>query len=213
MLWLRRKLFILWITRKARSKAYDRLEWSFILKVLRAFYFPQALIELIMSCVSSSSISILFNGGKLEAFKRSRGIRQGDPLSPYLFILCMEYLGFLINKSCMEKKWIPLKASKDNVEISHLFLADDPLLFAKANIARAKAIKEVLDKFCEESSQLVCTEKSQIYFSPNSHEGMKENICATLNIQATTCLGKYLGFPLKHKGAARSQYNFIADHL
>ena len=91
------------------------------------------LIDLIMGCISSTSISILFNGGKIESFKPSRGIRQGDPLSPYIFILCMEYLGFLINKGCMTKNWIPMKASKDNVEVSHLFFADDLMLLAKAN--------------------------------------------------------------------------------
>lgn len=99
----------------------------------------------------------------------------------------------------MEKRWIPMKASKDNVNISHLFFADDLMLFAKSNDARAKAIKEVLDKLLDESGQLVSTEKSQIYFSLNIHEDIKENISTTLDIQATTCLGKYLAFPLKHK--------------
>ena len=194
-------------------KAYDRLEWLFIRKVLRAFHFPHVFTDLIMSCVSSTSTSILFNGGKLETFMPSRGIRQGDLLSPYLFILCMEYLGFLINKSCMEKKWTPLKTSKDNVEISHLFFANNLLLFAKANLAGAKAIKEVLEKFCEESGQLVNLDKSRIYFSPNSQDGVKENISVILNIQATSCLGKYLGFPLRHKGVGRSQYNFITEKI
>ena len=195
------------------AKAYDRLEWTFIHKVLRAFHFPQMLIDLIMSCISSTNISILFNGGKLKSFKPLKGIQQGDPLSLYLFILCMEYLRFLINKSCMEKRWIPMKASKDNVEISHLFFVHDLVLFARANEIGAKAIKEVLAKFCEESGQLVNTKKSRIYFSPNIHEDVKDKICTTLGIQATTCLGKYLGLPLKHKGVARSQYNFIVERI
>ena len=84
------------------EKAYDRLEWSFIHQVLIAFQFPQNLIKLIMSCITTSKVSILFNGGALEAFVPSRGIRQGDPISPYLFILCMEYLGHLIEKKCVE---------------------------------------------------------------------------------------------------------------
>lgn len=112
------------------AKAYDRLEWSFIHHVLTAFRLPQMLINLIMSCISSTSISILFNGGKLNCFKPTRGIRQGDPLSPYIFILCMEYLGYLINKECMDKSLEPMKASRDNVGISHLFFGDDLMLFA-----------------------------------------------------------------------------------
>lgn len=126
------------------AKAYDRLEWSFVHHALNAFRLPQMLIDLIMSCISSTSISILFNGGKLNSFKPTSGIRQGDLLSLYIFILCMEYLGYLINKECMDKNWEPMKASKDNVRISHLFFPDDLMLFAKANIVGANLIKKVL---------------------------------------------------------------------
>ena len=66
------------------EKAYDHLEWSFIRDTLKLFKFPSHLISLIMSCVSTTSISILFNGGTLDSFQSSRGICQGDPLSPYL---------------------------------------------------------------------------------------------------------------------------------
>ena len=171
------------------------------------------LIDLIMGCISSTSISILFNGGKLDSFKPSRGIRQGDPLSPYIFILCMEYLGFLINKGCMTKNWIPMKASKDNAEVSHLFFADDLMLLAKANESGAKTIKDVLAKFCDESGQLVSMDKSRVYFSLNTSEYIQDRICVSLGIQATNFLGKYLGMPLKHKGAARSQYNYIVERM
>ena len=84
------------------EKAYDRMEWCFIHKVLHAYHFPQSLIRVIMSYVTSTKVSILCNGGKLEAFNPSRGLRQGDLLSPYIFILCLEYLGHLIKKKCME---------------------------------------------------------------------------------------------------------------
>lgn len=80
------------------EKAYDKLEWSFIHKVLQTFHFPQDLIKVIMSCVSSTSISVMVDGGAFEPFAPSRGIRKGDPLSPYILILCMELLGHLIKK-------------------------------------------------------------------------------------------------------------------
>ena len=195
------------------AKAYDCLEWSFVHHVLNAFHLPQMLIDLIMSCISSTSISILFNGGKLNSFKPTRGIHQGDPLSSYIFIICMEYLGYLINKECTDKKWVPMKASKDNVGIPHLFFADDLMLFAKANIVGANSIKGVLRKFGEKSRQTVSLEKSQVYFSSNVPELIKDNTCETLGIRAASQLGKYLGFPLKHKGTCRNQYNFIVDRI
>jgi len=87
------------------EKAYDKLEWSFIKGMLSRFNFPDNLIDLILSCVSSVSTSLLFNGGSLKSFQRSRGIRQEDPLSPYLFILCMDFLGQLIQEKCEAKVW------------------------------------------------------------------------------------------------------------
>lgn len=75
------------------EKAYDKLEWSFIRDTLIWFNLPRNLIELIMSYILSVSTSILFNGGALDNFMPTRGIRQGDPLSLYIFIMCMNYLG------------------------------------------------------------------------------------------------------------------------
>lgn len=103
------------------EKAYDRIEWNFIHKVLQAYLFPNRLITLIMSCVSLTSISIMFNGSMMDSFQPSRGIRQGDPLFPFLFILCMEYLRSLIDKECIEGDWALTKASRGNLEISLLF--------------------------------------------------------------------------------------------
>ena len=104
------------------EKAYDKLEWSFIRDMLICFNLPRNLIELIMSCISSVTTSLLFNGGALGPFLPTRGIRQGDPLSPYIFIMCMDYLGQLIQERCEDKSWVPVKASRRGPAFSHLFL-------------------------------------------------------------------------------------------
>ena len=93
------------------EKAYDKLEWSFIRDMLIRINLPNDLIEIIMSCVTTVSTSILFNGEVLDPIFPSRGIRQGDPLSPYLFIICMDFLGQLIEEKCNMKMWQPIKAS------------------------------------------------------------------------------------------------------
>ena len=166
-----------------------------------------------MSCVSSTSISILFNGGKLEPFNPSRGIRQGDPLSPYLFILFMEYLGYLIKKECIEGSWVPSKASKRDVGISHIFFVDDLMLFAKVSKEESEVIKDVLDRICSETRQMVSSEKSRIYFSLNISDELKDKVYDSLGIEATSNLGKYLGFPVRHKGALSNQFNFVAERV
>ena len=87
------------------------------------------------------------------------------------------------------------------------------MLFAKANVKGAESIKKVLDKFCEASGQLISVDKSRVYFSPNVLEITRDKICDSLGIQATSHLGKYLGFPLKHRGAARNQFNFVVERI
>ena len=166
-----------------------------------------------MSCVTSTRILILFNGGNLDPFIPTRGLRQGDLISPYLFILCMEFLGHLIKLKCVVGDWKPLKASHGNIGITHLFFADDLILFAKIEENTCEVISEVLNRFCKESDQKVSLEKSRIYFSPNVQEGVKEEICSNLGIQATTNISKYLGFPIKHKGAARNRVNFVVERV
>lgn len=89
--------------------------------VLDHFGFHKTISELILSCISSTSTSLLFNGRKLEAFSHSRGIRQGDPISPYIFLLYMEYLSSLISKSCDSRDWTAMKASPSGPGFSHIF--------------------------------------------------------------------------------------------
>ena len=141
------------------EKVYDRLEWSFIQDTLSLFNVPLYLISVIRSCVSSSSIVVHFNGGAPKDFKPSQGIRQGDPLLPYIFIMCMEILGFLIKDECDSNLWDPIKASRGGSTFSHLFFffffADDLVLFGKANEKNCQSIKDTLEVFCELFGQKV----------------------------------------------------------
>ncbi len=149
------------------EKAYDCIEWSFVRKILIHFGFPDYITRIIMSCISTTSTSLLFNGGKLNQFFPSRGIRQGDPLSPFLFLLCIEYLGWLIEQKCDDGEWTKVKASRGGPGFSHVFFVDDLLLFAKANTKNYEAISNVLEEFCAMSGQKVSKAKSRLFFSPN----------------------------------------------
>ena len=195
------------------EKAYDRLKWHFIRDVLELCRLPPFLIKLTMSCVSSSSISILLNGGKIEPFHPSRGIRQGDPLSPYLFIMCMEVLGFLISRRSKENLWDPVRASRGGQAFSHLFFADDLVLFAKADLWNCTSVHETLDTFCELSGQKVNLNRSKAYFSPNISPESREEMCGVLGIHSTPNLGKYLGFPIKHPGSSSQEFNFVVERV
>jgi len=84
-------------------KAYDTLEWVFLEKLLSDLGFPAKFVHWIMTCVSTISYSLLLNGGLTPLFPAKRGIRQGDPMSPYLFVLDMEYLGREINQLALKR--------------------------------------------------------------------------------------------------------------
>jgi hypothetical protein len=195
------------------EKAFDRMEWSFVRRVLIHFGFPPMIIKLILSCISSTSTSLLFNGSKLPHFLTSRGLRQGDPLSLYLFILCMEFLGALIDHKYASGDWTKVKASRGGPGFSHVFFGDDLLLFAKANDKNCAAIVDVLDDFCSMSGQKVSHTKSRIFFSPNVPALTKHSICDSLGFLPTDSLGKYLGFPILHKRQSSFDFHIITERV
>ena len=193
------------------EKAYDCLEWNFIHEVLSFFKFPSSFVDLVLECVTTSSFSILVNGGQLENFKPSRGIRQGDPLSPYLFILCMEYLSLKILKACDNNSWKAIKVSRKGPSISHLFFADDLLLCAETSSNCCLTITRILEDFCLQSGQKVNLSKSKVFFSPNVNPILRHHLCDILGVSSTPNLGKYLGFPLSPNGRNTKDFDFVVE--
>ncbi|XP_026399135.1 uncharacterized protein LOC113294986 [Papaver somniferum] len=121
------------------SKAFDRLEWSFLDKVLESFGFSKDFCNLIIQCVTTTSINVLINGSPCDQFVPTRGIRQGYPLSPYLFILAMKYLSRSLLAVEMKKDLTGIKVSRKAPPITHLLFADDILIFGQANMKDEKA--------------------------------------------------------------------------
>jgi len=147
------------------EKAYDRVDWDFLRDTLHYFGLPSITISLIMSIISATFISLLWNRSKTEQIQPLRGLRQGDPLSPYLFVICIERLRDLIDKLVHEGHWQPLHISHDGPKISHLFFAYDVLLFEKAKTSQAQFIANLLDSFCSFSDLKVNLDKSRAYTS------------------------------------------------
>ncbi|KAF7806820.1 ribonuclease H [Senna tora] len=102
------------------------------------------LINLVLSDLRSASNSILVNGRTTDPFKPSKGIRQGDPLSPYIFILAMEFLNHLILNKVVDSLWLPFKFKQSKTLFSHLFFADDILLFLKPRYLAVSPLKKSL---------------------------------------------------------------------
>lgn len=180
------------------EKAYDRLNWMFIRETLEDIGLPTDFINLVWHCISSVRMKMLWNGEALEEFSPSRGIRQGDPISPYIFILCIEKLFHLISIAVDQSLWRPIQLSRGGPKISQLAFADDVLFFAEAGMEQILLMKKILDLFCRSSGQKVSEEKTRIFFSNNVNGGLKQQICDVSRFQVTNDLGKYLGVPILH---------------
>lgn len=114
------------------SKAYDRVKWSFLKAVMSQMGFNDRWIGFIMECVTTVTYSILINGKPSGEIRPGRGIRQGDPLSPYLFLLCSEGLHRLIQKAAERSDIHGVFICRNGPKLIYLFFANDSLLFCKA---------------------------------------------------------------------------------
>ena len=146
------------------SKAYDRLEWKFLRDVMVYMGFDMKWIGWIMRCVESVSFSVLVNGSPSGHITPTRGIRQGDPLSPYLFILCSEVLSHLMTNASEINCLKGMKISTSGPTINHLLFADDALFFCHAHPKSCSTIMRVLREYEHVSGQAVNLNKSAITF-------------------------------------------------
>ena len=177
-------------------KAYDYLEWDFIIKVLGALGFNQNVSNLIFQCISPVRFTLLLNGSKSTSFSPSRGIRQGDSLSPYLFILCSEVLARLIDREVGRGNISSVKVCPKAPTITKIFYADDVLLLCGAKISKVESLIGCIDKCCSWFGQSVNIEKSGIFVSNGVHNHFIRQVKAQWGFNQLAKDSKYLSLPL-----------------
>lgn len=175
------------------EKAYDRMEWNFIMETI-LFVFPCKLIQIIMNCITSGACRLLWNGEVTKPITPSSDLRKGEPLSSYLFFLCMERLSHWIEARVHSGSWRVIKASRNGPKISHVFFTDDILLFAKAHEDQVEIFKEGLNSFSKKTNQRIDCHKSCVYMSPNISAQVAVKLNDSLGIPLTGHLKKYWGF-------------------
>ncbi|XP_074267063.1 uncharacterized protein LOC141590365 [Silene latifolia] len=178
-------------------KAYDSIEWSFLKDMLAALGFPQQSISLIMECVSSPSYSLALNGEIFGFFKGKRWLRQGDPLSPILFTICLEYLSRLLDnlKKFRGFRYHPLCA---RVGLTHLCFADDLLLFCRGDLRSFSLLLRAFGKFSAASGLRMSNGKSNLYCNGDP-ESLVKNIEESFGIKRGALPFKYPGVSIVPK--------------
>jgi hypothetical protein len=195
------------------AKAYDHTEWCFLEETLTTMGFSIRLIKTIMGCVSTVSFYILVNGNPSLRFRPQRGIRQRDPLSPYLFILSADVLSSLITKLQDNNKIKGISIATNAPNITHLFFADDNILFCRARPDEATHLMEALNEYRRVSSQQINLNKSEMVFNPHLHQSIKNNFENIMPIEMTNSISKYLGMPTSMGRAKVQDFKFILDRV
>nr|GEU79955.1 hypothetical protein [Tanacetum cinerariifolium] len=164
-------------------KAYDTINWEFLKEVLLMVGFHETMVHWIMTCITSASFSICINGEIKGFFEGGRGLRQGDPISPYLFTLVMEVFNMIMIKNIGENGKFKYHYGCKDLKLTHMCFADDLLVLCNGDTESLKVVKKSLDDFISVSGLFPNLSKSTIFFGSIS-DSLKEDM---LNILPFKC--------------------------
>jgi hypothetical protein len=195
------------------EKAFEKMEWDSILAIMQKLGFHSSRLNWIKLCISSSSFSIQINGSPFGLFSPKRGLRHGDPFSPFLFILGSEVLSHLLVREEAVGNLKGLKIFRHTSAIHHLFFADDLLIFGKATLKKASCIQSYLTKYCLWSSQSINNGKSSIKFSRNINPSTVTHILDVLPYPSNSLKFIYLGLPILFGNSKKSVFQNIIEKV
>ena len=195
------------------SKTYDRVEWPYLKVVMVKMGFDEKWINLIMLCVTTVSYSVLVNGEPKGMIHPTRGIKQGDPLSPFLFLLCTEGLNSLINNAAANGDIKGYSLCRNGPRLTHLLFADDSLLFCRATIQECQKILDILDTYAKCSGQQINKSKTTLFFSMCTTEEIRNHVKIALGVPEIKQYEQYLGLPSLVDKNKKASFNFIKERV
>ena len=178
------------------SKAYDWVEWSFLQQIMLKLGFDERWVQLAMVTTHTAIYSVLINREPKGYISPSRGLKQGDPLSPYLFLVCAKGLSSLIRKVVETKHLHGILSCKNGVCISHLLFADNNFIFCQATMEEGQHLLNILGRYKAASRQAINRHKTSIFFSRNTRDSVKAGIQALFGGRIIKDSEPYLGLPM-----------------
>ncbi|XP_021719426.1 uncharacterized protein LOC110687116 [Chenopodium quinoa] len=155
--------------------------------------FAELWIERVLHCISTVSFLVLINGAPSGEFVPTRGLRKGDPLFPYLFILRAEALSGLLSGAVGMGQLHGVKVTHLTLPISLLFFADDSVIFSKANVEEVNSIRDILHTYEIASGQMVNFGKTTVSFNKGVADKRRVELASLLGVEVVDVHDKYLG--------------------
>ena len=175
--------------------------------------FQDTWVAMIMQCITTVSYSILVNGQPTGLIHPSRGLRQGDPLSPFLFLFCAEGLNALLCQAANNGEIRGYSICRASPKITHLFFADDCLLFCRATSNECAKIQSILALYEAASGQQVNSDKTTAFFSRNTSVETQEELKVLLGVPVIKNYEKYLGLPSFVGREKKACFNHIKERI
>ena len=195
------------------SKAYDWLEWVFLEKIMIKMGFCNKWVDLVSACIRSVTYSILLNGQPYGLITPSCGLRQDDPLSPYLFLLVTEGLHALFKKAEENENIMGVSLCAASPQVFHLLFADDSLVFCRATIAECVQIQSLLFIYEQASGQSINRGKTSIFFSTNTPHTLRNAISIFLGVPVSHQYEHYLGLPSLVGRDKKRSFSLIKERI
>eukprot|EP00253_Pinus_taeda_P011270 PITA_11270 len=194
------------------SKAYDKVSWTYLEAILDTFEFSKPWIKWILALIKSPRYSIMVNGTPSTPFSPSRGIRQGDPLSPFLFVILMEGLSKLMAKRKEDGQIKGLQPIRSCPATTHQQFVDDTMLHGTPTVKEAITYRDILHLCSRASGMEINFSKSTIFFF-NTHQVVQSHLSRLLGFKIGSLPSRYLGAPLTLKPWQKAHWEKILANM
>ena len=179
------------------AKALDTISWVFLFSCLHGLGVPSLFLAWLRVCICTTSFMVGYNGTVNGFFKGRRGLRQGDPLSPYLFVIAMNCLSHMLNRAAAEQR-VKFHAKCEKVKLTHLSFTDDLLIFIDGSLHSVQQVLQVLREFENKSGLAVSLQKTS-FFASGVEQPEIEMIQASTGMACGSLPFRYLGVPLNSR--------------